>query len=73
MNGAGDWSQTVSSRPIHVYGANVPGIVQDGRDVSKINVINFEFHKQGESHNYETVVVLNSHMSNIVLYHGCYY
>ena len=33
MNGAGAWSDVVSSRPIHVYGANVPGIVEDGRKV----------------------------------------
>ena len=33
MNGAGVWSQVVSSRPIHVYGQNVPGTVYDGRKV----------------------------------------
>ena len=34
MNGAGAWSDVVSSRPIHVYGQNTPGTVLDGRKVS---------------------------------------
>ena len=34
MNGAGAWSSTISSRPIHVYGANTPGTVSDGRKVT---------------------------------------
>ena len=33
-NGAGAKSDVVSSRPIHVYGANVPGTVSDGRKVT---------------------------------------
>ena len=36
MNGAGAMSDVVSSRPIHVYGANVPGTVSDGRKVSPV-------------------------------------
>ena len=33
MNGAGAVSEVVSSRPIHVYGANKPGTISDGRKV----------------------------------------
>ena len=33
INGAGKWSDVVSSRPIHVYGQNIPGTIYDGREV----------------------------------------
>ena len=39
MNGAGAWSDPVSSRPIHVYGENTPGTILDGRTVRYIGAI----------------------------------
>ena len=42
MNGAGAWSDVVSSKPIHVYGQNIPGTVYDGREVHKIDLMGQE-------------------------------
>ena len=42
MNGAGAWSDLISSRPIHVYGANTPGTVLDGRKVRKSTLIHVD-------------------------------